>query len=293
MDGSKRKSDGKDRSRRRFRPDGTPIWGKRQIDGPGVWATCVKGKEKQAVGELYDLFDSLATELWPDGDVSADRADASDNDSEDDDVEAQIAKEIASMKRPRKEQRFANCQTDTPCVVFISCKRPVDPVQLVQKHIQNISETGVMQTRHTLRLTPVSNSCVANVPEIQNLCNRILTPFFAAEPDKKYKYKIELRVRNHNKLSRDTLIQTIAKCVPEGHVVDLENPEVFILVEVFKGVCGMSVVKDYYTHQKYNVAAIAKSRNEIECSDAAHIEEPAPAATGHSTETNEERNEGA
>jgi hypothetical protein len=39
--------------------DGTPIWGKRSIDGPGIWISCVKGKEKQTVGELYDLFESV------------------------------------------------------------------------------------------------------------------------------------------------------------------------------------------------------------------------------------------
>lgn len=30
------------------------------IDGPGIWVTCVKGKEKQTVGELYDLFESVS-----------------------------------------------------------------------------------------------------------------------------------------------------------------------------------------------------------------------------------------
>ena len=40
--------------------DGTPIWGQRSIDGPGVWVTCVKGKEKQTVGELYDVFESVS-----------------------------------------------------------------------------------------------------------------------------------------------------------------------------------------------------------------------------------------
>jgi hypothetical protein len=40
--------------------DGTPIWEKRSIDGPGIWVTCVKGKEKQTVGELYDLFESVS-----------------------------------------------------------------------------------------------------------------------------------------------------------------------------------------------------------------------------------------
>jgi hypothetical protein len=47
-------------------------------------------------------------------------------------------------------------------------------------------------------------------------------------------YKIELRFRNHTVLSRDTLIEEVARCLPEGHTVDLDNPEIFILIEVFK-----------------------------------------------------------
>lgn len=30
------------------------------------------------------------------------------------------------------------------------------------------------------------------------------------------------------------IIQEVAKCMPENYVVDLDNPEVFVLVEVFK-----------------------------------------------------------
>lgn len=47
-------------------------------------------------------------------------------------------------------------------------------------------------------------------------------------------YKIEMRVRNHTTIPRPTMIQTIAQCVPDGHIVDLNGPEIFILVEVFK-----------------------------------------------------------
>ena len=47
-------------------------------------------------------------------------------------------------------------------------------------------------------------------------------------------YKIELRVRNHNTLSRQVLIDTVVSCVPNGWTVDLEDAEVFFLVEVFK-----------------------------------------------------------
>jgi len=63
---------------------------------------------------LYDLFESVASELWPDTAV----AEASDEEGHDDsddgavgddveeDFEKQVAKELATIKRPRKEQRF-------------------------------------------------------------------------------------------------------------------------------------------------------------------------------------------
>lgn len=31
-----------------------------------------------------------------------------------------------------------------------------------------------------------------------------------------------------------TIIQMVAQCIPEGHTVSLTEPEIFILVEVFK-----------------------------------------------------------
>ena len=47
-------------------------------------------------------------------------------------------------------------------------------------------------------------------------------------------YKIELKVRNHNTLSRQLLLDTLVSCVPSGWTVNLEDAEVFFLVEVFK-----------------------------------------------------------
>lgn len=229
--------------------------------------TCVKGKEKQAVGELYDLFESIwqseSSQAAEDSDGSGDNA------HDDGDIEKMIAREVTSMKRPRKEQRFANCHTNTQCVVFISCKPPVDPVKLVTTHVQNIAQTGVTHTRYVQRFTPISATCTANVPEIKSLCGRVLRPFFASAPDRKYNYKIELRMRNHSTLTRMELIQEIADCVPEGHKVDLDNAEVFILVEVFKSVCGMSIVKDYYLFSKFNAMEIANAKNGPDDGDTA------------------------
>jgi len=121
-------------------------------------------------------------------------------------------------------------------VIFISCKAPVDPVELVLRHIENVEQTGITHTRYAHRLTPVSNTCVANVSEIKSLTQRVLKPFLLTQkdPDENCRYKIELKVRNHNTLSRQTLIDTVVSCVPSGWTVDLENAEIFFLMEVFK-----------------------------------------------------------
>ena len=115
-------------------------------------------------------------------------------------------------------------------------------------------------------------------------------------------YKIELRLRNHNTLTREKLIPELAQCVPEGHTVSLDDPELCILVEIFKAssvmltatflfqlisfvqsVCGISVVKDYYKLQKFNVMEIANAKNQQDGNDTGRVaekekEEGAPAA---------------
>ncbi|KAH0833060.1 F-actin capping protein [Lanmaoa asiatica] len=275
--------------KRKYRSDGpTPTWAKRTVDGPGVWASCVKGKEKQTVGELYDLFESLATELWPvEGKDQAGGSHVSDDEQDSVDFEALVAQELAVIKRPRTEKRFVNCQTGTPCVAFISCRPPIDPVKLIVTHAEDVRKTGAARTkygyrrsmdhpitsltrsRYTHRLIPVSGSCVANLPEIHSLCRRIFASFFAetdrsTETPQIHKYKIELRVRNHNTLTRMSIIEEIAKCMPENYVVDLDNPDVFVLVEVFKSVCGVSILRDYYRLHKFNVMTLANEKNAIE-----------------------------
>ncbi|KDQ57361.1 hypothetical protein JAAARDRAFT_35992 [Jaapia argillacea MUCL 33604] len=269
-EGNKRKSGSKgggDRDKRkRYRHDGTPIWGKRTVDGPGVWVTCVRGKEKQVVGELYDVFESLADEMWPSSEELGDVGEDEDDDEGDEELslEEQVRREVEKMKKPRKAKgsRFANCQTNTSCVVFIGCKSPVDPVALVRKHVENVLRTGITHTRFTQRLTPVSSACVANIPEIKGLCRRVILPFFENRSDKIYTYKIEIRSRHHNTISRDSIIQEVVACIPSQHKVDLSDPDVFVLVELFRSVCGMSVVEDYYQLQKFNVMEIANTKNE-------------------------------
>ncbi|KAG2107796.1 hypothetical protein BD769DRAFT_1366122 [Suillus cothurnatus] len=247
-------------------------WAKRTIEGPGILATCVKGEEKGTVGELYDLFESLAADMWliEGHDSSAnDRYRGSDAEENEHDLEMQITKEVAALKRPKVEKRTSACMssissTYPDCldpVIFMSCKPPVDSVKLVMKHVENVQETGVMRTKYTHRLTPVSGTCVANLPELHSLCRRTVIAYCAQENTEGW---VELRVRNHNTLTRMKIIQEVAKCMPSNYTVDLDDPDVFILVEVFKSTFGMNIVKDYYRFRKFNVMELANAHNEPE-----------------------------
>ncbi|KAF8525941.1 hypothetical protein BU17DRAFT_83445 [Hysterangium stoloniferum] len=264
---TKRKSEGQDGRKKRAN---YAVTSRTNIDGPGVWATCDKGREKSAIGELYDLFESIADQLWPVARKGANDGSAEDDVDQDsdteDDLEAQIKKEVEGLKRPRVEKRFANRVTGTPCVVFISCKAPIDPVKLVMHHFENVERSGITRTKHVLRLTPASGSCVASTPEISVLAQKIIPPAFASlalktDGSKKYRYKLELTFRSHDKLKKSELIPLLVEFVPSdvGHVVDLEHPEIVIFVQILKSVCSMSVVQHYERFKRFNVVQVGDS----------------------------------
>ncbi|KAF8627062.1 hypothetical protein AX17_006402 [Amanita inopinata Kibby_2008] len=107
-DTEKRKFQGSENKakKKKFRSDGTSVWTKPVVDGPGVWASCVRGKEKATVGELYDVFESLADEMWPVEEKDALDAEEPGSSGKNVSLEEQIANEVSAIKRPRRESRF-------------------------------------------------------------------------------------------------------------------------------------------------------------------------------------------
>ncbi|KAG8213281.1 hypothetical protein J3R82DRAFT_11756 [Butyriboletus roseoflavus] len=236
---------------------------------------------------------------------------ASDDDEDNVDFETLIAQELAAIKRPRTENRFGRPPID-PVKLIVTHAENVRRTGVTRTKYgypcpNDHLITPLTLSRYTHRLIPVSGSCVANLPEIHSLCRRVFASFFAeaqgsAETPQVHKvssqpafrwprshkefvgqYKIDLRVRNHNTLTRMSVIEEIAKCMPENYVVDLDNPDVFVLVEVFKvcratilsrdnnnsrrwlqNVCGVSILRDYYKLHKFNVMTLANEKNAAE-----------------------------
>lgn len=284
MSDNKRKHAGKqDGSRKRYKSDGTRVTST-TIAGPGVFITCIKGKERVAGREIREVFESIASDLWPktSDQPSTDKPsgptiDLSDDDDDgDDDLEARIRRDRdriqseqtthdsgkAGSAKPRK--RIVIHYTDTPCLLFASCAQPVDPIALTLAYLDEVKQKGAARTRTVQRLEPISATCVAALPELLLLSEKILTQAFettgSSEP-KRYTYKVIAKVRNNSKLSSQKLAEDIPQKVPTGHSVSLKQPELTILVVVFKSVAGIGVVPRYEELKRYNVAQLVEARD--------------------------------
>ncbi|CAE7075500.1 unnamed protein product [Rhizoctonia solani] len=246
------------------------IASRRAIDGPGIWAMTVKGKEKQATNELCEIIESISDRLWPkpppatETGTTAEADEDEDGTEEDEDIEKQLAKELSDINKPKmkdsKNRRIATCPTDTACVIYVVTKLPINPVEVVLGHMEQVSQTGISGTRALVRLVPASGICAANIPAITSLATELFAKTFDGEGVEPKKYKIELRIRSHKVLTRDEVIKEIAQCVPsdKGHTVDLTNQDTTILVELFKGICTISVVPDYEKYKRFNVVQIVQ-----------------------------------
>ncbi|KAN0065707.1 hypothetical protein ACQY0O_000837 [Thecaphora frezii] len=255
------------------------------ISGPGIFVTCVKGKERKCALQFIDHLNELADDLYPGvkllpplkrddnlppkkEEAQADEEDLMDAmrngaagpaalvaareageeksaDAEtatteeqqggkaqptveteteahdeppappvkaatvEDDIEAQIKAELAALRgdseAPNKKtktqqtkgnkakaqkdtledgtptQRFKTIETDTECLIFISCARPIDPYKMVYAVLEEVERTGEPRSRFVQRLSPVTDTCSAHPDQVAALAERVIPIFFPAQ----------------------------------------------------------------------------------------------------------------
>ncbi|KAI9757656.1 MAG: hypothetical protein M4579_003381 [Chaenotheca gracillima] len=221
----------------------------------GIWATCDKGREGKCTSELRDLFDRYAEDMYG---QQLDEADEDGGAHDPGDVEADVQKELAEMRRSKSDRRFHTVKLDMQCVLFFKVRSPVVPTDFVRQICQDaLSGSRTQQTRFTKRLTPMTLMGKANEKSLNEVAKAVLAPHFHNTDGKSVKFAIRPTIRNHNILKRDMVIHQIATMVGPGHSVDLKQYELLILVEIYKNVCGMSVVgSDFEALKRYNLAEI-------------------------------------
>ncbi|KAL0259955.1 hypothetical protein SLS55_005698 [Diplodia seriata] len=214
----------------------------------GIWATCNMGREAKAVAELRDMFEEHVEKMYGGGagrDDDAAGVDASTQ--EDADVEAEIAKELEDIRKPAKEPPFRHIRVDTDCIMFFKTKAPIEPVEFVRRMCEDAMASSERKTgRFIKRLTPMTLMGKAHQKGLEEVAAQVLAPHFHAEGSAGKKASIS-----------DQVIKTVAGAVGPGHSVDLKDYDLLILVDVYKGLCGMSVVgKDFERLKRYNLSEI-------------------------------------
>ncbi|CAD6889046.1 unnamed protein product [Tilletia controversa] len=197
-----------------------------------------------------------------------------------DDIQAQIRAELAELdasskavrsggpghgkgkagpKGPVKLARFGMAKGLIDCVTFVRVTAPQDPNALVYSLLEEVERTGAARCRFVQRMTPVADTSAANYPSIEALASRVLPRFFTA--DQPRTYRIEPRIRAHNIVKRDPLIQLVGEQVAlqaGSHSVDLKNPELVIVIEILKNICGIGVVEHWSRFKRFNPAMVAE-----------------------------------
>ncbi|CAF9917841.1 MAG: hypothetical protein GOMPHAMPRED_001392 [Gomphillus americanus] len=237
------------------------------IGDAGIWVTCVRNREAKCATEVMDLLEEYASKLYDNSALSA-RIDEDVNadDEASPEIEDIISSEISTMKETKSTGLFKVIRPDIVCVLFIKTRKPVDPVVLVHSICKDVAAGLVSRScRYVKRLTPATWTEKAHEKNFNNLIQRIIEPVFHGANVISKKYAIRFTSRNHHIFTRDEVIQKTAALVGDRHKVDLEHPDLVILVEVYKTICTMAVVDgEYLALKRYNLAELGNATDQGE-----------------------------
>lgn len=143
-------------------------------------------------------------------------------------------------------------------MLFSKTRKPVDPAEVVHAICRDALQTRKIRVWALKRLTPVTKIGKATQAGLEELATEVLAPYFHTGDGVSKSFRVQPTTRNHDKtLTRDTIIKTVASMVGEPHKVNLNAPDLTILVEVYKFHCGMSVVgKEFDELKRFNLAEI-------------------------------------
>ncbi|CAN9086881.1 unnamed protein product [Alternaria sp. RS040] len=230
----------------------------------GIWATCAMKKEAKSVSDLRDLFQEYATTLYGTAESNGTAAQDS-SDSEGGDIEAEINKELADIRKPTTKPLFTSLKLDTQCLMFFRTRSPIEPVTFVHKICQDIANGAQPKNlRYVKRLTPITATDKATPQGLEAVAKEVLAPHFHGAGQVGKKFAIRPSIRNNKEFLRDGVINTIAAAVGPGHKVDLKNYDLLILVEIYKNILGMSVVgPDFEKLKRFNIEELRQPLSSV------------------------------
>ena len=240
-----------------------PAWKEDLCPGMTGILITTNDQEKLCVPDAYNLLNEYADQLY--GPESAHIED-SPGDNEGEDVATTLEQEVHRLRGSEQQpRRFQASSSGAKGTVFIQCRPPVEPVELVHHTLTDVMTKRQHKSRFCQRLIPVSVVCYATPEDIQKQVPRVLAPHFYQD-NTLWKFAVVYKARNNTNVNRDDIIKTLASLATRNgdyaHTVDLRNPDLTIVVEIIKSNCCIGVVRDFTKLKRYNIHSIMETFNE-------------------------------
>ncbi|KAJ1797654.1 hypothetical protein LPJ59_002998 [Coemansia sp. RSA 2399] len=239
----------------------------------GFFVTSTRGRERKCALETIDLLEEYTARLYPSLEQEiADDAGGKGNEPQKagtNDIEDEIAREVAMMKSEKAPKLFRYLPTTIECIVYIKCHKAIDPERLVQFMFADLAKTRQRKTRYTSRLIPAKVTTTSKLDAIVLAANKVAHDLLAedAEPTT---FALVINIRCCDDLKRDEIIKAVAAPLDIKHKVDLKNAKYTLVIEAFKSICTIGLVEDYNALRRFNLQTLFDEK------DSTQKEEPTP-----------------
>ncbi|KAI9492697.1 hypothetical protein BDB00DRAFT_883363 [Zychaea mexicana] len=241
--------------------------------------SCTVGSETRALGQVKNFLDATVHTLFPEHELTWERfegdldvpelvknsGDGKEEAEEKDDNnektnEANGKEEPDAEPSSKKDKRFQGVDSACSGLLFFRFRVNVKPTDFMSKLIEQKDLIDANKIKYCSRFVPIDYICPATTDRMTKCFERLREQ--ELDPIKTdTKVAIVTEIRNNISLKKPDIIQLIAPMIPKEHfTVDLTKPDIVIFCTVFKSVCGMSVLRDYYPRKKYNLIALLEDK---------------------------------
>jgi tRNA acetyltransferase TAN1 len=188
---------------------------------------------------------------------------------------ASTPQEIASQKET--ESTTAAIQggekSETAVTLSLPPPPPFDPIAMVKAVLSDLEQGSrkMPSSRFVTRMIPIQATCFASIPEIELTVQALIAKFLI--PLQPKTFAISTKRRMCDNVKREQIINAVANLVlatSPSCKVDLDQPDVTIVVEICKTLAGISIVpKCKEAFHNFNLAVVRDKRTQKEQADAA------------------------
>ncbi|KAL3611282.1 hypothetical protein D5086_002302 [Populus alba] len=163
----------------------------------------------------------------------------------------------------KNKRRFLSLDSGCNGVIFVQMRK-IDgdpcPKDIVQHMMTSAASTRKHMSRFILRVLPIEVACYASEEEISRAIAPVVEKYFPVDTQDPQKFAVMYEARANSGIDRMKIINSVAKCVPGPHKVDLSNPDKTIVVEIVKTLCLIGVIEKYKELSKYNLRQLTSSK---------------------------------